>query len=177
MTMQAALHLPPWRNRKHLVVLGICMIGTTGALGGDLLVSSRFTNNILRYDATTGAFKGVFAAGNGLANPNGIAYGPDGHLYAGLGDEPRVLRFHGQTGVYMDEFVGPTTPGGLVNCRDIAFGPDGNLFVADADNHRVQKLTAEGQLLAAWGMSGTGVADLIRDVRLSAEEPVDVVVR
>ena len=60
---------------------------------GDLLVSSRFTDNVLRYDAHTGAFKGVFAAGNGLDNPNGIAYGPDERLYVGLGDVARVLRF------------------------------------------------------------------------------------
>ncbi len=109
------------------------------SVAGDLLVSSRFTNNILRYDSVTGAFKNIFASGNGLANPNGIAYGPDGNLYAGLGDEPRVLRFHGQTGAFIDEFVGPATPGGLINCRGIAFGPDGNLYVASGSGDQVLK--------------------------------------
>ena len=113
--------------------------GPLVARGGDLLVSSRFTNNVLRYDAMTGAFKSVFASGNGLANPNGIAYGPDGNLYVGLGDEARVLRFHGQTGEFMDEFIGPAAPGGLVNCRAIAFGPDGNLYVNSGSGNQVLK--------------------------------------
>jgi hypothetical protein len=39
------------------------------ATAQDLLVSSRFTDQILRYDGTTGAFVGVFAQGGGLNNP------------------------------------------------------------------------------------------------------------
>ncbi len=75
------------------------------ALAGDLLISSRFSNNVLRYDAESGAFIGVFATGSGLANPNGIAYGPDGNLYVGLGDTGTVMRFNGLTGSFIDQFV------------------------------------------------------------------------
>jgi FG-GAP repeat len=109
----------------------------------DLLVSSRFSNAILRYDGTTGAFRRVFASGNGLANPNGIAYGRDGRLYAGLGDTGVILRFDGQSGQFVDAFVhdDPATAvnetGGLSAVRAIAFGPDGHLYVDDGPNNRV----------------------------------------
>ena len=102
---------------------------------GDLLVSSRFSNNVLRYDPQTGEFKGVFAQGNGLANPNGIAIGPDRNLYVGLGDIGEVLRFNGRTGEFIDRFVydDPATiedeTGGLTGCRGLVFGPDDNLYV------------------------------------------------
>lgn len=121
----------------YLVILFLASVNAARA--GDLLVASRFSNNILRYDGVTGAFKEVFASGNGLANPNGIAFGPDGNLYAGLGDEPRVLRFHGRTGAFLGEFVGPSAPGGLINCRAIVFGPDHHLYVASGSGDQVLK--------------------------------------
>jgi len=127
--------------------------------GGDLLVSSRFSNNVLRFDARTGAFVGVFASGSGLLNPNGIAYGPDGNLYAVLGDVSKVLRFEGQSGAFLDEFITPATAGGLASGRAIAFGPDGNLYVCSGGTNQVLaysgtsgkflRVAAEGQ-----GMSG-----------------------
>jgi len=123
------------------------------SLAGDLLVSSRFTNNVLRYDATTGAFIGVFASGNGLANPNGIAYGPDGNLYVGLGDTGSVMRFQGQTGAFMGEFVSGGA-GGLLGCRAIAFGPDGNLYVDNGAGDNV--LRYDGQTGSFLGIAAQG---------------------
>src|SRR5262245_5809965 len=122
---------PPMCTRalRAIALITILLPPTSLARAGDLLVSSRFTSKVLRFDAHTGLFLGVFASGHGLANPNGIAYGPDGNLYVGNGDEPRVLRFDGQTGDFLGDFVDPSTPGGLANCRAIAFGPDGNLYV------------------------------------------------
>ena len=136
----------------------------------DLLVSSRFSNNILRYDGATGAFRGVFASGNGLANPNGIAYGRDGRLYAGLGDQGRVLRFDGQTGRFIDAFVkdDPATTtdesGGLAGARAIAFGPEGDLYVDDGPRNRV--LRYDGTTGRFIGVA-TGESDLRGPVGLS----------
>ncbi len=56
---------------------------------GSLFVSSFRTNQLLRYDGTTGAFLGVFASDNnggfgtlnGLNGPNGLLFGSDGSLY------------------------------------------------------------------------------------------------
>ncbi|MFN0135319.1 MAG: PEP-CTERM sorting domain-containing protein [Phycisphaerae bacterium] len=102
----------------------------------EVLVSSRFTDNILRYNADTGAFLGVFASGPELDNPNGIALGPDGNLYVGLGDAGAILRYHGQTGAFLDTFV-PAGSNGLQSVRDIVFGPDGDLYAASGANDRV----------------------------------------
>lgn len=135
----------------------LCLFATPHvSVAGDLLVSSRFTNNVLRFDALTGAFKGVFASGNGLLNPNGIAYGPDGNLYAGLGDQPRVLRYDGQTGAFIGEFVGPATAGGLINCRAIAFGPDHHLYVCSGSSNQV--LRYDGVTGAFLGVAASGQA-------------------
>src|SRR5262245_16342204 len=106
-------------------------------LAGDLLVSSRFNSRVLRYSATTGPFVSVFAAGHDLANPNGIAFGADGNLYVGNGDEGRILKFDGQTGDFLGAFVTPATPGGLAGARAIVFGPDGNLYVDSGATNNV----------------------------------------
>ncbi len=118
-----------------LVAIGLSPASPVTA--GDLLISSRFNSRVLRYDAITGTFVGVFGFGHDLANPNGIAYGPDGNLYVGNGDEARVLKFDGQSGDFLGSFVTPATPGGLTNCRALAFGPDGNLYVDSGSNDKV----------------------------------------
>jgi hypothetical protein len=43
---------------------------------GDLLVSNFSTNQVLRYDGTTGAFVGVFAQGGGMVGPGDLLYQP-----------------------------------------------------------------------------------------------------
>lgn len=127
---------------------------------GDLLVSSRFSNNVLRYDRVTGAFKGVFASGNGLANPNGIAYGPDGNLYVGLGDTGRVMKFHGQTGAYISDFVN-TNEAGFSGSRAIAFGPDGHLYVASANVNSVLRFDGHSGAFKDVFASGNGMTGTV----------------
>lgn len=141
--------------RSFVLMLAFAIAGSAEA--GDLLVASRFTSNILRYDSQTGAFLSVFASGNGLANPNGIAYGPDGNLYAGNGDEARVLRFDGQTGAYLGDFITPSTPGGLINCRAIAFGPDGDLYVCSGSGNTVLRYNGTTGAFVNVAASGHGM--------------------
>ncbi len=42
-------------------------------------------------------------------------------------------------------------PGQFQRPRDIAAAPDGSLYVVDTDNSRIQHLSAQGELLQAWG--------------------------
>ncbi|MFN0011637.1 MAG: hypothetical protein ACKVS8_08345 [Phycisphaerales bacterium] len=126
-----------WRGGLALVV-GVAAVGGRAAHGQDLLVSSRFSNTIIRYNGQTGALVGTFASGPQLRNPNGIAYGPDGNLYVGLGDAGSILRYNGQTGAFMNTFVAAGS-GGLASVRDIAFGPDGNLYANSGGSNRVLK--------------------------------------
>ena len=72
---------------------------------GTLYVANTNSNNILRYDTTTGDFLGIFAVGR-TALPVDIAFGPDGMLYM-LSDG--VYRYDGLTGAYVDQMVDSST--------------------------------------------------------------------
>jgi streptogramin lyase len=101
---------------------------------GDLFVSNS-TNQVLRYDGSTGAFKGVFAQGGGLATPEGLRFGPGGDLYVASLWSANVLRYDGTTGA----FEGIFAQGGLDRPRDLVFGPNGDLFVSSSGNNRVMR--------------------------------------
>lgn len=141
---------------------------------GFLYVSSFLSDQILRYDARTGEFVDVFASGTGepgTANgPNGLAFGPDGALYAttegsvagtfpGLPSE--VLRFDIETAA-SETFIAqpepsPTSPG-YVSLLGIVFGPDCrprgarplancDVFVSDFAND-IRRYDRSGELIA-----------------------------
>lgn len=110
-----------------------------------LLVTDANGNQVLAYDATTGAFRGVFvAAGSGgLDSPDlGLMGGPDGNVYVnsyGSGSNPvnSVLRYNGTMGTPLPStardganFVTPND-GGLQGTEGLAFGADGFLYVAN----------------------------------------------
>src|SRR5687768_17331309 len=97
--------------------------------GQDLYVSSEGTNSVKRYNGITGAFMGDFVASGsgGLDRPQGLSFGPDGHLYVSSVTSGRVLRYHGASGA----FLGAFTQGPL-----LAFAGDmdwrgASLFVSD----------------------------------------------
>jgi len=147
------------KNRAIAVVASCLLACTTTVCANDLLVSSRFSDNVLRYDGVTGQSKGVFASGNGLDNPNGIAIGPDGNLYVGLGDVGRVMVFDGRTGAFLRDFVTPATSGGLAGCRAIAFLPGGDLLVTSGATSQILRYeattgAAKGVFASGDGMSG-----------------------
>jgi hypothetical protein len=101
---------------------------------GDIYISSGDTaenSAILRYDGKTGAYKGIFASGNGLVRPYGLAFGPDGKLYVSSFKSDRILRFDGKTGQFIDEFAASNgSPDGLNGPNDLIFTEDGTLYVS-----------------------------------------------
>ena len=112
---------------------------TPSAHADTLLVSSSWTNSVLEYDDTTGAFLGEFISpgSGGLNFPTGIAVGPDGSVYVGSGDSHEILKYDGVTGafdsVFADASSGLTVPFGMT------FGPDGHLYVASLQKSEVFK--------------------------------------
>ena len=84
----------------------------------ELLVANSGTKamSVLRYNASTGAFIDTFVApgSGGLDDPEGLAFGPDGHLYVSSFDSDEVLRYNGMTGAFIDAFV--TAGNGGLDC-------------------------------------------------------------
>jgi len=92
-----------------------------------LYVGSFFTNSVLKFDATTGAFQSVFATSNQLQGPNGIAFGSDGKLYVASRLTNNVLRFNAD-GSFDQIFA---TGNGLMGPAGILFDANGKLLVAN----------------------------------------------
>ena len=119
----------------------------------DLYVSSAYTNSVLRYDGTTGAFLGAFvpSGSGGLDHPGGLVFGPDGNLYvANFGQDGNriIARFQGPSGrtpgAFLDTFVS-VGGGGLETPTGLIFGPDGN------GDGRQDLYVATAHFQGAWG--------------------------
>jgi glucose/arabinose dehydrogenase len=94
--------------------------------GSYLCVASNGSNQVLKYNAQTGAFVGV-AGSAGLSGPFDVKFGSDGLLYVLSRGNNRILRYN-TSGVYVDDYV-PAGSGGLASVTRMAFGPDGDLYV------------------------------------------------
>lgn len=98
----------------------------------NLYVTSANTDEILRYNGTTGAFIDAFvtAGAGGLDRPTDPVFGPDGNLYVSTFNNGTVLRFNGTTGAFIDTFVA-TGSGGILTPVNLVFHTDGKLYVGD----------------------------------------------
>ena len=119
---------------------------------GDLYVSSQGENGyeILRYNATTGGFIEKFADGPADSAPGGIAWGPDGNLYA--------ANFGGES---IDRLTGPGAPApfatGMSSPDFFEFDSTG-LFVSDFANQQISKFNpTTGQVIKADFATGHGL--------------------
>ena len=77
-------------------------LAVPNARAGSLLVSDG--GDVRRYNATTGAYVGLFFphGSGGIGSATAMAYGPDGTLYVCDGANQSVVRYHGQTGVFLN---------------------------------------------------------------------------
>jgi hypothetical protein len=123
---------------------------------GNLYVAGNLSNNVLRYNLTTGAIDEFIPSSAGAYRPKGLTFDSAGDLlvtnsWSGSSDTSplanEVLRFQGPNGVSPGAplpasgqsgavFV-PSGSGGLSNAQDLTFGPDGNLYVASAATNTV----------------------------------------
>ena len=115
-------------------------------LGPDGLLYFSFegSNEVLRYNASTGAFIDVFIDGSNipqLSEVEGIAFGADGTLYVADYGNDKVLQFD-VSGNYIKDFV-TSGSGGLRTPFDILFGADNNLYVGDYTNHIIYRYDGE----------------------------------
>ena len=128
---------------------------------GYLYVASSVTNNILRYDGTTGEFIDVFAEGGGLSGPIGAVFGPDGNLYVSGSSTAQIMRYDGSSGAFIDIF---TSGAGLDVARGLVFGPDGNLYVTHFDNNVARYDGQTGMFIDFFVPTGIGGLDVPADL-------------
>jgi uncharacterized protein (TIGR03437 family) len=115
---------------------------------GNLYAASEQTGQILRFQAKTGKFLGIFAT---VQSPVGLTFGPDGDLYVVSNNPDGVVRCNGTTGSGCAVFASPA--GNLMSSPFMAiFGPDGNLYVASTFNST--SVTAGGAVLQFNGVTG-----------------------
>jgi DNA-binding beta-propeller fold protein YncE len=95
--------------------------------GTYLYVASVGSNQILKYNALTGAYVGV-AASTGLSTPKSVKFGPDGLMYVASANNNRIMRFTA-SGTYVDDYV-PAGSGGMSLLSRLVFGPNGDLYVS-----------------------------------------------
>ena len=125
------------------LLVALLFLGDRSAYA-DLFVSAASANAVMRFDGTTGALIGNFVAPNagGLADPQGIAFGPDGHLYVASNGSNNVLQFDGQTGQFLSIFA---TVSGMSFPAEINFR-NGHLYVSEFSpsflNGRVSRFDA-----------------------------------
>lgn len=112
-----------------------------------LFVASYRNDNVLKFDASTGALQGVFvtSGSGGLRNPGEMAFGPNQNLYVSSSTNSSVYEYDGQAGSFVRSY---TT--GLDGARGIAFRPDGTLLVASANSHSIAAFAPDGTALGTF---------------------------
>ena len=88
---------------------------------GNLYVVSRDSPGVPLQRLDRGLHRHLHVRG-GLNDPVGVTFGPDGNLYVASRVTDNVLRFNGQTGAFLDDFV-PEASGGLQDPHGLVFGP------------------------------------------------------
>src|SRR5262245_17501189 len=108
----------PWAMLVLTVVNGM-----TGPTKADLLVSGFDSNNVVKFDGTTGAFLGVFitAGSGGLNEAEQLAFAPDGSLLVDSFGSNSVLRYDGSTGAFLGQFASISSPTGLIIRDGVAY--------------------------------------------------------
>ena len=136
---------------------------------GNWYVAGQNSDNVVRYDAVTGAMIDEFvaAASGGLDGPRGLVFDPEGNLLVASGSMDCVLRYQGPAGAmpgaFMDTFV-DVASGGLDAPYRAVFGPDGNLYVASGATDNVLRYqgpsgVSPGEFIDEFVTAGSGGLD------------------
>ena len=112
---------------RHFLA-GLALACLASAVDADLFVSAASRHAVVRFN-DAGEYLGAFVepGAGGLGNPQGITFGPDGHLYVASKGSQNVLRFDGQTGAFIDVFA---TRDGMEWPAEINFHGD-HLYVSN----------------------------------------------
>ena len=97
-----------------------------------------------------------------LNTPRSLAFAKDGTIYVADSRNHRVVHLDiegnvlNEWGAFADGAAVPVAAGTLNEPWGVAVGPDGSVYVTDTWNHRIEKFTASGKFVTAWGVFGQG---------------------
>ncbi len=144
------------------------------------MVSNYTANNILKYNALTGALVStmVSAGSGGLSEAQALALGSDGYLYVASAASGSVIRYNASSGALVGTFVSISGPSGL------AFDTTGNLYVLSNANTRLNKYNSSGALVStvytwaagtslhglAWGPDGNLYCNAVSGTTATVEK-------
>ncbi|MEZ6059075.1 MAG: cadherin-like domain-containing protein [Planctomycetaceae bacterium] len=111
---------------------------------GLLYAAGHGSDNVVRYNAATGAFVDTFvAAGSGgLDRAAGLAFGADGNLYVSSQFTDEVLKYDGTTGTFLGTFV-TAGSGGVDAPTALQFRSDGYLYVSSYNTDAILRYDAD----------------------------------
>jgi outer membrane protein assembly factor BamB len=133
-----------------LIATGCAADPAVPAPGATLFVTDRGGNAILRYDAISGAFEDVFAAGSDahVDRPSSVRIGPDGHVYLAAFGKGEIVRYDATSTAMMGVFYADT--GALEEPVELLFHGE-ELVVLGNDTNNVVVLDAAGTLVQNFG--------------------------
>lgn len=134
---------------------------------GDVYVCAEKINQVLRFDGDTLLPLGPLVSDDpntpgdetgGLSGPTAAVFAPDGSLLVASFNTDNVLRYDGQTGAFLGEFVAAGL--GNLNGPDagMTFGPDGALYVPSFFSNRVNRYDASGAFLGMFAGPLQGIS-------------------
>lgn len=131
----------------------------SGSITSSDLIASNYiagTEELFIFDGVTGDSVGTFestAVGANppdLAQPSGVAIGPDGNFYISGYESENIVRF-APDGSYLGVFAADAK---LKNPSGLTWGGDGNLYVANYSDNKILRFQANGDYLDTWSSGG-----------------------
>jgi DNA-binding beta-propeller fold protein YncE len=120
---------------------------------GNLYVSGRNSNNVVKYDTNGNPVWTTPAGSGGLNLPEGIALDPSGtYLYVASSGSNQILKYNANTGA----FAGVAASSGLASPHYVTFGADGLMYVSSGGNNRIIRFTANGAYVDDYIPAGSG---------------------
>ncbi|MFE8069996.1 NHL repeat-containing protein [Marinobacteraceae bacterium S3BR75-40.1] len=127
---------------------------------GTLLVADTYGQRIvhLTHDGKVlESWRGTGIGAGKFSYPTDVAVARDGGFYVADGYNDRIQQF-GPDGQFVRKWGGPfglnifgPFKGWFTTVTSVSVGPRGNIYVADFYNNRIQKFSAEGAFLTAFG--------------------------
>ncbi len=134
---------------------GLAALVSAGANASELLVTSFFSNTIVRYDTISGTTIGSYTGGT-VSGALGLNVGPDGLLYVCSEGNNSIQRFNMSTHAYVDTFISGSN---LNSPTGITFDASHNVLVGNFNSSTVTKYSSSGTFLNTLVTAGSGGID------------------